>query len=169
MLRKIRQEPPGLEFGELLTSGTRGRTPLDSPAPCPSGIVRDSLNPQASSGAPLPRHGLTAGGVTPGVAWGEKKTDLPTQLKVANRSGFVAEGSPARDGAQRSEREKGGDHAPGDSKGRSPWRAFGDFPRDGKVTRGRRGGTPSSWGGVQRTGRQPLLAKKPRVPPPTPR
>ena len=23
----------------------------------------------------------------------------------------------------------------GDSKGRSPWRAFGDFPRDGKVTR----------------------------------
>ena len=24
----------------------------------------------------------------------------------------------------------------GDSKGRSPWRAFGDFPRAGKVTRG---------------------------------
>ena len=48
----------------------------------------------------------------------------------------MAEGSPARDGAQRSEREKGGDHAPGDSKGHSPWRAFGDFPRDGKVTRG---------------------------------
>src|SRR5699024_2863170 len=24
----------------------------------------------------------------------------------------------------------------GDSKGRSPWRAFGDFPRVGKVTRG---------------------------------
>ena len=24
----------------------------------------------------------------------------------------------------------------GDSKGHSPWRAFGDFPRDGKVTRG---------------------------------
>ena len=36
----------------------------------------------------------------------------------------------------RSERSKGGDYAPGDSKGRSPWRAFGDFPRDGKVTRG---------------------------------
>ena len=31
----------------------------------------------------------------------------------------------------------------GDSKGRSPWRAFGDFPRDGKVTRGWRGGAPS--------------------------
>ena len=36
----------------------------------------------------------------------------------------------------RSEREKGGDHVQGDSKGRSPWRAFGDFPRGGKVTRG---------------------------------
>ena len=46
--------------------------------------------------------------MTPGVAWGEKKTDLPTQLKVANRSFVVAESSPARDGAQRSEREKGG-------------------------------------------------------------
>ena len=28
-------------------------------------------------------------------------------------------------------------------QGRSPWRAFGDFPRDGKVTRGWRGGAPS--------------------------
>ena len=69
---------------------------------------------------------------------------MPTQLKVANRSFVVAESSPARDGAQRSEREKGGDHAPGDSKGRSPWHAFGDFPRDGKVTRGRRDGAPST-------------------------
>ena len=29
----------------------------------------------------LPRHRLTAESVTPGVAWGEKKTDLPTNLK----------------------------------------------------------------------------------------
>ena len=43
----------------------------------------------------------------------------------------------------RSEREKGGDSAPGDSKGRSPWRAFGDFPRDGKVTRVQ-GGAPAT-------------------------
>ena len=42
----------------------------------------------------------------------------------------------------RSERSKGGDYAPGDSKGRSPWRAFGDFPRDGKVTRVQ-GGAPA--------------------------
>ena len=42
----------------------------------------------------------------------------------------------------RSERAKGGDHVQGDSKGRSPWRAFGDFPRDGKVTRVQ-GGAPA--------------------------
>ena len=29
----------------------------------------------------LPRHGLTAEGVTLGIAWGEKKTDLPTRSK----------------------------------------------------------------------------------------
>ena len=55
---------------------------MDSPAFCPSGIGRGNLNPQASSGpSHLPRHGLTAEGVTPGVAWGEKKTDLPTISK----------------------------------------------------------------------------------------
>ena len=52
----------------------------------------------------------------------------------------------------RSEREKGGDHVQGDSKGRSPWRAFGDFPRDGKVTRVQ-GGAPA--GG--RRGYQPRI------------
>ena len=35
----------------------------------------------------------------------------------------------------------------GDSKGRSPWRAFGDFPRDGKVTRG--GGAERPPGGCR--------------------
>ena len=72
----------------------------------------------------------------------------------------------------RSEREKGGDYAPGDSKGRSPWRAFGDFPRDGKVTQGGgaerppRGGcggaapTSGSAGGLR------PLARKPQVPHP---
>ena len=55
---------------------------MDSPAPCPSGIVRDNLNPQASSGAPhLPSHGLKIEGVTFGAAWGETKADLPTNPK----------------------------------------------------------------------------------------
>ncbi|HIV36386.1 MAG TPA: hypothetical protein H9999_04120, partial [Candidatus Negativibacillus faecipullorum] len=73
---------------------------------------------------------------------GRKKDRFAHLLKVANRSCFVVKGSPARDGAQRSEREKGGDHAPEDSKGHSPWRAFGDFPRVGKVTRVQ-GGAPA--------------------------
>ena len=55
---------------------------MDSPAFCPSGIGCGGLNLQASSGASHPpSHGLTAEGVTPGVAWGEKKTDLPTNSK----------------------------------------------------------------------------------------
>ena len=52
----------------------------------------------------------------PAKTEGEKKTDSPTHLKVANRSGLVVEGSPAR---CVSEREKGGDFAPG-VQGRSP-------------------------------------------------
>ena len=52
----------------------------------------------------------------PAKTEGEKKTDSPTHLKVANRSELEAEGSPAR---CVSEREKGGDFAPG-GQGRSP-------------------------------------------------
>ena len=66
-------------------------------------------------------------------AKGNNKDRFAYKLKVANRSFSVAQTSPAR---CVSEREKGGNFAPEDSKGRSPWRAFGDFPRDGKVTRG---------------------------------
>ena len=50
---KIRQGPPG-----PWTPSTRGRTPLDSPALCPSGIGCGNLNPQASSKPILPSHGL---------------------------------------------------------------------------------------------------------------
>ena len=52
----------------------------------------------------------------PAKTEGEKKTDSPTHLKVANRSGLVVEVSPAR---CVSEREKGGDYALG-VQGRSP-------------------------------------------------
>ena len=76
--------------------------------------------------AHLPRHGLKAEGVPSAIPPGEKKTDSPTHLKVANRSGLVVEGSPARAEAQRSEREKGGDYALG-GQGRSPWRIFAYF------------------------------------------
>ena len=50
---KTHQEPPG-----SWTSGEGGLAPFDPPALCPSGIGCDNLNPQASSMAPLPRHGL---------------------------------------------------------------------------------------------------------------
>ena len=63
-------------------------------------------------------------------------------LKVANPARLVAKSSPARAGAQRSEREKGGDFAPAGSKGRSPWRFFGDFLIGEKVTRVQ-GGAPA--------------------------
>ena len=51
----------------------------------------------------------------------------------------MAETSPAR---CVSEREKGGDFAPAGSKGRSPWRFFGDFLIGEKVTRVQ-GGAPA--------------------------
>ena len=86
----------------------------------------------------------------------KNKTDLPTQLKVANRSIFLAEGSPAR---CVSERKKGGNPRTGKVQGRSPWRAFGDFPRDGKVTRGGGAERPPHRG-VQR-GHRPLAKKFP--------
>ena len=64
---------------------------------------------------------------------GKNKTDLLTNSKW--QIGLFLWLKVARVQAKRSTKE-GGNFAPGDSKGRSPWRAFGDFPRDGKVTRG---------------------------------
>ena len=49
---KIRQEPPG-----SWTSGTRGRTPLDSPGSCPSGIGCGGMEIAASSGGILAAQG----------------------------------------------------------------------------------------------------------------
>ena len=80
-----------LDFEEVLTPSTRGRTPLDSPAFCPSGIVRGNLSPQASSKLRhLPCHGLTAGSVT-SANLREKKRPVCPQTQVANRSGSVSE------------------------------------------------------------------------------
>ena len=52
-------------------------------------------------------------------AKGKSKDRFAQNLKVANRSFSVAQTSPARAGAERSEREKGGDFVPG-VQGRSP-------------------------------------------------
>ena len=140
-VEKVGKDTPGTSwFGVRRTPDLRhkGADPLGFPGLCPSGIGCGNLNPQASSGSSLPRHGLKTQSVT-SVKLGEKKDRFAHLLKVANRSIFVAEGSPAR---CVSERKKGGDHAPAGSRGGSPWRAFGDFPRDGKVTRVQ-GGAPA--------------------------
>ena len=125
---KTHQEPPG-----SWTSGEGGLAPFDPPASCPSGIGCGNLNRQASSEASLPRHGLTAEGVTPGRAWGEIKTDLPTQLKVANRSGFVAESSPGASGSAAPMRA---DVLHWQGPGAQPRHAFGSFRRETKGTPG---------------------------------
>ncbi len=81
-------------------------------------------------------------------AKGNNKDRFAHHLKVANRSIFVAQTSPAR---CVSEREKGGDFAPAGSKGRSPWHAFGDFRRETKVTRVQ-GGAPAYRGAGAKSG-----------------
>ena len=73
---KTHQEPPG-----SWTSGTRGRTPLDSPAPCPSGIGCGSIEPAASSGAILPSHGLKTQSVPSMKPKEKNKTGLSTSSK----------------------------------------------------------------------------------------
>ena len=98
------------------------------------------LRPNVQLNAPAPRINSRIFFLV--KAKGNNKDRFAHHLKVANRSFSVAQTSPARAGAQRSEREKGGDFAPGDSKGRSPWRAFGDFRRETKVTRVQ-GGAPA--------------------------
>ena len=72
---KIRQGPPG-----PWTPSTRGRTPLDSPTFCPSGIGCGNLNSQASSKPILPSHGLKAESV-PSMKPEEKTRPIcpPTQ------------------------------------------------------------------------------------------
>ena len=66
---KIRQEPPGSRLRRSLDLRRRGQklkrnaftsAPFDPPALCPSGIGCGGIEPAASSGVSLPRHGLTA-------------------------------------------------------------------------------------------------------------
>ena len=128
MLRKIRQGPPG-----PWTPGARGRTPLDSPALCPSGIGCDNLNPQASSIAPHPpHHGLTAGGCFPGKARGENKTNSPTRSKW--KIGLFLCLKPYLGGAAT---PQGGNNVPpSGGPGAQPRHAFGSFRRETKGTPG---------------------------------
>ena len=79
------KDTPGTSwFGVRRTPDLRRRgtsAPFDPPALCPSGIGCDSLNPQASSVATLPCHGLKTQNVSFDETKGKNKTDLPTNSK----------------------------------------------------------------------------------------
>jgi len=121
---------------------------LDSPALYPSGIGCGSLNPQASSGAPPAKPRFENRECFLDETKGKNKIDLPTNpkwqiglllwLKALSRGLRLAAGGAGLKSVSLFSRSPSGD-----SKGCSPWRTFGDFPRVGKVTRGRRGGAPS--------------------------
>ena len=84
---KTHQEPPG-----SWTSGEGGLAPFDPPALCPSGIGCDSLNPQASSVATLPCHGLKTQSV-PSMKPKEKTRPICPQTQ-SGKSVFFCGTSP---------------------------------------------------------------------------
>ena len=67
----------------------------------------------------------------PRWSFGRKKCQLLHCVKVANPSRLVP--LPPIEGVRLA--AGGAKRPPQQVQGRSPWRAFGDFPRDGKVTR----------------------------------
>ena len=130
----------GLLAAQKLHKTCTNCTELPCSAPHPLHLYPESpqkLHPNVQLNAPAPR--IESRIFLLLKAQGDGASNSPHHLKVANPSATVAETSPAR---CVSERKKGGDFAPAGSKGRSPWRAFGDFPRDGKVTRVQ-GGAPA--------------------------
>ena len=122
------------------------------PFPVPIPLIGEQLLPP--NRAALPRHGLTAESVILSSP-GEKK-DRFTHLSQSGKSVWVGGRNPiegvrlAAGGAKR---------PPQQVQGRSPWRAFGDFPRVGKVTRGGGAERPPHRG-VQR-GLRPLASSGP--------
>ena len=154
----------GLLAAQKLHKTCTNCTELPRAAPLPLHLYPESPPKLHPNVQPIPScHGLKAKNISPPKPKGDGTANCPHHLKVANPSATVAESSPAR---CVSEREKGGDFALGDSKGRSPWRAFGDFRRETKVTRGlgrsaqirgRRGHRPAptplgTWGGAPKSG-----------------
>ena len=90
-------------------------------------------------------------------SWGEDEPDSLRYLKVANRSGSEVEGSPARAGAERSEREKGGNYALGIPKGAALGAPLVTFSATGKSP-GVEGRSALPMGRSAEDGAQPLLA-----------
>ncbi len=145
---KTHQETPG-----SWTSGTRGQTPLDSPGFCPSGIGCEQKGSRHPRGLPLPSHGLKTESVPSMKPEEKNKTDLPTQLKVANRSKFVVEtllgGCGNAAGGTTCPPQGGQGHSPG-----TPLVPFVVKRKEPRVWAGQ----AHPWGGVQR-GRSPLAKR----------
>ena len=123
---------PWTPLGGLLSSPQRRQAPLPPERGASSGGTQATNR--------LPRHGLTAEGVPP-VQLGEKIRPIcpPTQ---SGKSVFFCGTNPI-EGVAACRRGSGSEkcftfHSVplSGSRGGSPWRAFGDFPCDGKVTRG---------------------------------
>ncbi len=133
---KTHQGPPG-----PWTPGEGGVAPFDPPALCPSGIGCDSLNPQASSMASLPSHGLKTESVPLMEPKEKKKTDLSTSSKW--QIGLFLWHKPYRGGAGTA----GGAKRPprGIPKGAALGAPLVTFPASGKSP-GARGGAPALGG-----------------------
>ncbi len=119
----------------------------------------------------LPSHGLTAGSVTPGVAWGETKTDLPTNPKWQIGLGLWQK--PYRGGGGNA---AGGAKRPPQGSTQRGWPPLGDSLvtfSSGRKSPGARGGAPSTlraWElcshiGERRGGVSPLAKRLPGAPP----
>ncbi len=130
-----------------------GMTPLDSPGFCPSGIGCEQKGSRHPRGLPLPSHGLKTESVPSMKPEEKNKTDLPTQLKVANRSKFVVEtllgGCGNAAGGTTCPPQGGQGHSPG-----TPLVPFVVKRKEPRVWAGQ----AHPWGGVQR-GRSPLAKR----------
>ena len=89
--------------------------------------------------APAPR--FESSGCSPNGALRERNANCSHNLKVANPARLVP--LPPIEGVRLA--AGGAKRPPQQVQGRSPWRAFGDFLRDGKVTRGAGRSARISW------------------------
>ena len=123
---KIRQGPPG-----PWPPGEGGLAPFDPPAFCPSSIGCGQLNPQASSEAILPCHGLTAGSVSP---MEPKEKTRPICLQTQSGKSVYFCGTNPIEGVR--QRRRGDNVPPSGGPGAQPRHAFGSFRRETKGTPG---------------------------------
>ena len=131
---------------------------MDSPALCPSGIGCGSLNPQASSGASLPRHGLKTESVS--SIEPKEKTRPICPLSSKWQIGLFLWQKVARRETERSaaSAKRAATTHRGIPKGAALGAPLVTFPATGKSP-GVEGRSAPSWGSAE-GGRRPPLARK---------